>query len=114
MQSKKKLEKEQSTQQKKTKFRTTKKWKDFRDKIRKQQVNDPVTGSKLTRMANLHHKDLDENNYEDLSDESHFVFLNKMTHDTVHFLFSKKDPKRWRKRVLELIKILKSMEQINS
>ena len=102
------------TQKDKTKFRTSKKWRDFRDKKRKEQKVDPITGAKLTRMANLHHKDLDEEHYEDISNEDNFVFLNKKTHDVVHFFFLKSKPTEWRKRVLALIKILKEMENINS
>jgi len=102
------------SQKDKTKFRASKKWKDFRDRIRHSQVTDPVTGAKLGRMANLHHKDLNEEHYEDLSNEDNFVFLNKMTHDVVHFLFSKKDPKRWRKRIAALTEILEQMERINT
>lgn len=103
-----------NNQKQKQKFRASKKWKDFRDTVRHEQQNDPVTGSKLTRMAQLHHKDLNEEHYEDLSNRSHFVFLNVKTHETVHFLFSKVHPRQWRKRVLALIQILKDMEKINS
>lgn len=102
------------TQKDKTKFRATKKWKEFRDRKRKEQKVDPITGAKLTRMANLHHLDLNEEHYEDLSDESHFVFLNQAMHKVVHALFLKSKPREWRKRVLALIKILKEMENINS
>ena len=50
----------QNNQKAKSKFRASKKWKDFRDKKRKEQKLDPVTGAKLTRRANLHHLDLNE------------------------------------------------------
>lgn len=103
-----------SSQSAKTKFRATKKWKEFRDYMRKKQIIDPVTGQKLTRMANLHHCDLDEANYEDLSNEDNFVFLNHMTHKCVHFLFSKSKPKQWRERIERLIPILEKMEKLNS
>lgn len=102
------------TQKDKTKFRASKKWKEFRDRKRKEQKVDPITGAKLTRMANLHHLDLNKEHYEDLSDESHFVFLNQAMHKVVHALFLKSKPREWRKRVLALIKILKEMENINS
>ena len=98
----------------KTKFRGSKEWKEFRAHMRDKQKVDPITGAKLTRMANLHHKDLNEDHYTDISDESHFVFLNQAMHKTVHSLFLKSDPKAWRKRVLALIRILKDMERINS
>ena len=100
-------------QKEKQKFRASKKWKDFRDKKRKEQKVDPITGAKLSRLANLHHLDLNEEHYEDLSDESHFVFLNQAMHKTVHAMFLKSKPREWRKRVLALIKILKQMERIN-
>ena len=102
------------SQKDKTKFRGSKKWRDFRDKKRKEQVNDPVTGAKLTRMANLHHKDLNEEHYEDISNEDNIVFLNKKTHDVVHFFFLKSKPTEWRKRIERIIPILEDMERINS
>ena len=101
-------------QKAKQKFRSTKKWKDFKSELRKKQKVDPVTGAKLTRMANCHHKDLDESHYEDLSNEDNFVFLNKMTHDVVHFFFSRKFPTRWRERIKNISKILEEMEELNS
>ena len=101
-------------QKAKQKFRATKKWKDFRDKIRKKQINDPVTGQKLTRLAHLHHCDLDENHYEDLSNEDNFVFLNQATHKCIHWLFLKSKPKEWRNRIQKLIPILEKMEELNS
>lgn len=101
-------------QKDKTKFRSSKPWKDFRDKKRKEQEKDPVTGAKLTRMANLHHLDLNEEHYEDLSNEDNFVFLNQMTHKVVHWFFSKTNPKQWRDRMERLKPILEAMERINS
>lgn len=97
-------------QKEKQKFRATKRWKEFRDKIRHIQIKDPVTGAKLTRMANLHHMCLDESKYEDLSNEDHFVFLNHMTHKCIHFLANKKD---WRKRCLMMILLVRKMARIN-
>ena len=105
--------KRKSNQSVKTKFRATKKWKEFRDHMRELQKTDPVTGQKLTRLANLHHCDLNEEHYEDLSNEDNFVFLNQMTHKCVHFLFSKSKPKQWRERIERLIPILEKMEKIN-
>lgn len=102
-----------SHQQSKRKFRGSKEWKEFRQYMRSKQKVDPITGAKLTAMANLHHLDLNDEHYEDLSDETHFVFLNQAMHKVVHALFLKSDPKAWRKRVLNLIRILKQMEAIN-
>lgn len=102
-----------NNQKAKNKFRSSKKWKDFRDKKRKEQKLDPVTGAKLTRMANLHHLDLDEAKYEDLSNEDNFIFLNQATHKVVHYFFLKSKPTEWRKRIEEITKILERMEEIN-
>lgn len=98
----------------KQKFRASKEWKDFRKRKFAEQKTDPVTGSKLTKMANLHHKDLDESHYTDISNENNFVMVNQKTHEAIHLLFSKKYPKQWRKRIEALTKILEDMERINT
>lgn len=103
----------QNNQKWKTKFRSSKEWKDFRNKKRKEQKVDPVTGAKLTRMANLHHLNLDESKYEDLSNEDNFVFLNQATHKVVHYFFLKSKPTEWRKRIEGITKILERMEEVN-
>lgn len=100
-------------QRKKRNFRATKKWKDFQKKMKvKQKGIDPITNKKLLKGANLHHKDLDENHYEDLSNENNFVYLNKQTHDFVHWLYRYfvKD-----EEILERIKlIMVEMKQLNN
>lgn len=92
-----------STQKVKTKFRRSKKWLDFRKKMRKKQSTDPITNYPLRAGCNLHHKNLNPNNYQDISNESHFIFLNKQTHETIHWLYNYyvKDDK-----ILERIKVL--------
>lgn len=101
-----------NNQSKKTKFRATKKWKEFRNHMRELQKTDPVTGQKLTKLFNLHHLDLDEEHYEDISNEDNFICLNQKTHECVHFFFSKSKPKQWRERLKRIIPILKKMEKI--
>lgn len=101
-----------SNQTAKRKFRASKEWKDFRKYMMNKQKVDPVTGNKLTKMFNLHHLDLDENHYEDISNENNFVCLGYKTHELVHFLFSKTKPKQWRERIKRLIPILERMEAI--
>lgn len=100
-------------QNKKSDFRRTKTWKDFRTKkFEDQDGIDPVTNKKLYKGANLHHLDLNEEHYEDISDETHFVLLNKKTHDCIHFLYNyyKVDPE-----VLERVRqILQKMKEINN
>ena len=100
-----------STERKK--FRYTDKWRNFRKKIIEEQKVDPVTGSKLTKMCNLHHCNLDEDHYDDISNRDNFVALNLETHKVVHFLFLKSRPKAWRQRIKGLIKILEKMEELN-
>lgn len=107
------MKKKPNFQKEKTKFRSTKAWKEFRARMREKQKTDPVTGAKLTRQSNLHHMDLNEDHYTDISDESHFVFLNNATHKCVHFLFLKSKPKEWRNRLERLIPILEEMERLN-
>lgn len=76
------------SQKKKRNFRQSKKWKELRHRIHvKQEGRDPITNKKLLKGANLHHKNLDEREYENLSNEEWFVYLNKATHDVVHFLY---------------------------
>ena len=97
----------------KKKFRYGKEWREFRQKLIKKQKVDPITGTKLSKLANCHHMDLNEEHYKDLSDEDNFVMLNKLSHDMVHFMFLKSKPKEWRKRIAGLIKILEKMEELN-
>ena len=71
----------------KTKFRTTKLWKEFRQKMRdKQNGLDYITGKKLNKFWNLHHLDMSIENYEKL-EEDNFICLNKQMHETIHILF---------------------------
>lgn len=103
-----------TTQDLKTKFRRSKAWKDFRQKIKKIQKTDPITGKPLATTYNLHHKDLDSNHYTDISDQTHFIGLNSQSHDVVHYFYGDSGKKKnWRKMVLALIQILKEMEKIN-
>lgn len=98
----------------KTKFRSSKQWRVFREKKKKEQVLDPITEKPLSKTFNLHHCCLDENKYTDISNEENFVGLNSQSHDVVHFFFGDvKRKKNWRKMVLNLIKILKKMDKLN-
>ena len=72
----------------KQKFRRTSTWSNFRQKIRrKYNKKDYLTGKDLTRTWNLHHLDMDDRHYTDLSEDGKFVPLNKDTHKFVHWLF---------------------------
>ena len=95
-------------QKKKRNFRASKKWRDFRYKINvKQNGLCYITQKKLNKSANLHHIDLDENHYEDISNENHFVFLNKSMHDVVHALWRYyKTDKLVLKRLEEVLELM--------
>lgn len=98
-------------QSNKTRFRCTAKWKKFRKYLKKKQQIDPITGSPLSPTCSIHHLDMREENYEDLSDETHYVALNAQSHGTVHFIWQAHGG--WRRAVLSIIRILKAMERIN-
>ena len=110
----KRPETRKNTQREKRRFRDSKRWKEFREHMKALQENRcQITGAKLTKLWQLHHLDLDENNYQNLIDEN-FVCLSWNMHKVVHALFVKSKPKEWRIRILNLIRILKKMEKINS
>ena len=76
-------------------FRRSKEWHTFREKERKEQKTDPITGSPLTKQYNLHHLDLDPKHYTDLEKEENFIGLNLTTHTVIHYFFRRwKDKKR--------------------
>lgn len=95
----------------KKRFRATKCWKEFRESIRKKIKFDFLTGKKLTGKWELHHLDLNQENYQVL-DEENFIPLNSRSHSTIHFLYTYylKDP-----FILDRLKvILDRMKEINS
>lgn len=92
-----------------TNFRKRKTWLDFRESFRKEK--DALTGSKLSKRFNLHHKCMLPEKYDDLSDRNAFIPLNSKSHDCIHFLYSYyiKDP-----TVLDRLKeILDDMKERN-
>ena len=72
----------------KRKVRASKQWAELRTNKRKQQNDiDPITQSRLSKSANLHHlSTYSVDFYDDLNPER-FKLLNQKTHDAVHFLF---------------------------
>lgn len=107
--------KKKVTQDIKTKFRRTKAWKDLRDKFKKEQKTDPITGKILSKTYNLHHGDLNPDHYTDISDTSHFIGLNSATHDVVHFFYGdSRAKKNWKSMVQKLIDILTWMDSLNN
>lgn len=90
-------------------FRRRKQWLEFRESFRKEK--DALTGSKLSKRFNLHHKCMIPEKYDDLSDRDAFSPLNSKSHDCIHFLYDYyiKDPE-----ILDrLKKILEEMKQRN-
>ena len=74
-------------------FRQTKAWRNFREDLRNERRKDPITGARLVKGYELHHMDLDPENYRDLNPDN-FCCLNPQTHETIHFLYNiyRKDP----------------------
>lgn len=82
----------------KKQYRAKVEWKDDKEDVRKtkswlelkcycyhrQDGLDPLTQSKLTTNANLHHMDLHEENYGNLN-SNNFVLLNQYSHKMLHF-----------------------------
>lgn len=101
-----------ATEKAKRTFRQSAIWKAFRHKKNVEQKGlCYLTHKKLLKGANLHHLDLNADHYEDVSDPTHFVFLNKQAHDAVHFLYRYyvKDPS-----ILDRLKeILDRMVELN-
>lgn len=75
------------SQKDKTRFRRSSKWKKFKAYVKRMKRIDCITQYPLRNGWNLHHLNLNESDYEDLSEVSHFEPLNRKTHETVHFLY---------------------------
>lgn len=100
-------------EKKKSKFRRSNKWKNFRRELKRKQVFDPVTGSRLSTTAVCHHLDLNPENYEKVSEDRQ-VMLNSQTHDCLHYLYGDGNRRYdWRKRILALIRLCKQMDHFN-
>jgi hypothetical protein len=94
----------------KAKFRKTKEWKEFREYMKaKYNSKDPITGDKLRKNWNLHHMDLNSDNYTIL-DENNFLPLNKGTHELLHRLYTFCTKKE---RVDNITSYLKKMRELN-
>ena len=82
------MEGKKYTQKNKTRFRATSRWKNFRASMYKKSGGlDEITGKPLRKGHwNLHHLDLDSDNYEVL-EEDRFLCLNNQTHDFLHWAY---------------------------
>lgn len=82
------------TQKSKRKFRQSKEWKSFRQVMKKKCGGmDAITGHKLRKGYQVHHRNLDETKYAEL-EEDNFICCNNLTHKVLHWLYTyyKKDP----------------------
>ena len=84
-------------QKEKRNFRASKVWKAFRHQKHVEQKGiDPITKKKLIKGANCHHRHVtaDTDEYQDISNPEHYVMLNHMTHEMLHWLYRywKNDP----------------------
>lgn len=101
-------------EKRKAKFRRSNKWKNFRRELKRKQVFDPVTGSKLSTTAVAHHLDLDPNNYEMVSEDRQ-VMLNATTHKCLHYLYGDGDRRYdWKARLEALRELCERMDRYNS
>lgn len=71
---------------------------------------DAITGKPLYKGWNLHHCDMSDEHYEDLSNEENFECLNVSSHEFVHWLFRYKN---WREILKNIETLLEKMEKIN-
>lgn len=101
-------------EKKKSKFRRSNKWKNFRRELKRKQKTDPVTGSKLSTTAVCHHLSLKVEEYEMVSEDRQ-VMLNPQSHDVLHYLYGDGDRRYdWRKRLEALKDLCERMDRYNS
>lgn len=95
----------------KAKFRKTKEWKEFREYMKaKYNGKDVITGQPLRKGWNLHHMDLNSNNYTIL-DENNFIPLNRGTHELLHRLYTFCTKKE---RTENMFSYIEKMRKLNS
>lgn len=99
----------------KDRFRRTKAWKEFRQRLISEQKTDPITGRKLAKGCCVHHLDLDPEHYSDLTDEN-FVALNHASHEMIHTIYghSGRINRDWRERLEAIRRILEQMDSLNN
>lgn len=89
----------------KRKVRASKEWKELKDYYRNVQNNiDPITLSKLSKSANLHHMSQNNDFYDDFS-QGRFLLLNHRSHVFLHFCYN-----QYKKQGdFDFLKIIKSL-----
>lgn len=111
------------TQKDKARIRKSPEWSQLKiDVAEKFNHKDPITGETLRKGWNLHHLDMSDEHYDDLSIEDpfgnpRFIPLNRSTHDYIHALFRsmtrKKAPRDMEKYFSEMLKYLSLMKLMN-
>ena len=103
------------TQKAKKRLRQTKAWKQLRhDKNVEQKGIDPITLGKLSKTCNLHHLDLDEENYSKIDNKDNFILLNKVTHDMIHWLYKyQSKDKQFIDRLMEVVNRMVELNKSN-
>lgn len=97
----------------KNKVRKTPEWKEFRENLIKEQKVDPITGKKLQKGCNCHHRDLNIEHYDQFDNERQ-VMLNRQSHEILHFFYGdERHRKDWRTMVNGLIEQLELMDKYN-
>lgn len=97
------------TQQEKAKFRRSEGWTDFRQEIltEKDCICDCCLRKLPSSKLNLHHKNLDSEQYTNISNKTHFSILCSNCHDTAHSFYSiliNKKNKNKNRNIYELIR----------
>lgn len=98
----------------KKKVRQSTAWKEFRENLIREQKVDPITGKKLTKGCNCHHRDLNIEHYAMLSNERQ-VMLNRQSHTLIHMIYGdERRRKDWRTIVKNIIEQCEWMDRFNA
>ena len=92
----------------KAKFRATSVWKKFRDLLKRERKVDFITKKPLRKGFQVHHLDLNENNYKDLN-PLNFVTVNKNSHKIIHEIYRYD----WRMILDNLRIVFEQMDKLN-
>lgn len=100
-----------TNKEKKTKVRATKEWQEFRKEMYERSGGiDRITGKPLRKGWQLHHLDLNPDNYAIL-DSDKFVCVNRTTHEMIHWLFRYRS--NWKQCMCNLADVIGEMCYFN-